>query len=56
MSMSKAKEIVNAIIADLTDRRGLRQEWEQIDSDIQEDIRQEWIEIVETALKAKGEK
>ncbi len=42
----KAESIVNDIIKDLTDRRGLRQEWECIDQDIQQEIRDEWKKIV----------
>lgn len=42
-----AAAIVDEIIADLTDRRGLRQEWEEIDPAIREEIRQTWIGIVE---------
>jgi hypothetical protein len=35
------------IITDLTDRRGLRQEWEQIDGDIQDEIIEKWCKIIE---------
>ena len=45
-----AKRIVFNLISDLTDRRGLRQEWDQIDEDIQEEIIQTWIDIVEKEL------
>ena len=45
-SKEKAKNIVDKIIRDLSDRRGLRQEWEQIDLDIQEEIKETWIGIV----------
>jgi glycine/serine hydroxymethyltransferase len=34
------------IITDLTDRRGLRQEWEEIDGDIQDEIIEKWKEII----------
>ena len=34
------------IISDLSDRRGLRQEWEQIDSDIQDEIISKWLSII----------
>jgi glycine/serine hydroxymethyltransferase len=34
------------IITDLTDRRGLRQEWENIDGDIQDEIIEKWVEII----------
>lgn len=38
-----AKAIVKAIFEDFTDRGGLRQEWEQIDEDIQEEILKTWL-------------
>lgn len=41
----KSKNTVYEILADFTDRRGLRQEWENIDPDIQEEIVQDWINI-----------
>jgi hypothetical protein len=31
------------IIQDLSDRRGLRQEWEEIDGDIQDEIIEKWL-------------
>ena len=37
---------IDGIIADLTDRRGLRQEWEQIDDDIKTEIRNTWLDIM----------
>ncbi|HLO91533.1 MAG TPA: hypothetical protein VK172_10255 [Lentimicrobium sp.] len=37
------------IISDLTDRRGLRQEWEEIDGDIQDEIIAKWKEIIDKA-------
>ena len=44
--MTSEEKIVDAIIADLTDRKGLRQEWEAIDEDIKAEIRLKWIELV----------
>ena len=44
------KEIVFAILHDFTDRRGLRQEWEQIEEDIKEEMIQTWIDIVKSKL------
>jgi hypothetical protein len=44
--MKTPEEIVDAIIEDLTDRRGLKNEWWSIDKDIQDEIRQTWIDIV----------
>lgn len=49
MTEKLASEIVNKIIADLTDRRGLRQAFEEIDEEIQEEIKETWIEIVMNA-------
>lgn len=43
----KVKNTVFKIIYDMSDRRGLKQEWEQIDEDIQCEIIQQWIDIVE---------
>ena len=45
-----AKEIVRQIKLDLTDRRGLRQEWEQIDQETQNQIVQGWEDICVLAL------
>jgi len=42
----KAEEIVEKIIADLCDRRGLRHTWDSIDEDTQQEIRNTWITIV----------
>lgn len=36
-----AELIVDALIEDFTDRRGLRQEWEQIDDETRNEIRNE---------------
>jgi hypothetical protein len=37
---------VDAIIADLSDRRGLKWEWNRIDEDIRSKIREEWARLV----------
>jgi len=42
---------VEEIIFDLSDRRGLRQEWEQIDDDIVEEIKEKWQEIIFNQFK-----
>jgi hypothetical protein len=52
--MKTAERIVKAIITDFTDRRGLRQEWEQIDADIQQEIRETWLAIVRKELTKEG--
>ncbi len=46
MEKIQAEKIVDGIIEDFTDRRGLRQEWEQIDEETQQEIRDTWIKIV----------
>ena len=48
-----AQQIVELIEADLTDRRGLRQEWEHIDYDIQDEIRDTWAELIRKVLKGE---
>jgi trans-2-enoyl-CoA reductase len=45
-----AQYIVEQIILDLNDRRGLRQEWENIDEDIQEEIKEQWKYIAIAAM------
>lgn len=42
-----AEHIVEKILEDLTDRKGLRQEWEKIDAEVQEEIKFKWVMIVE---------
>lgn len=46
----KAERIVRAIVRDITDRRGLRQEWEQIDEKTRKEIRATWAAIVRKEL------
>lgn len=41
-----AEYSVDDIVKDFTDRRGLRQEWEQIDDDIQKEITDAWKEAI----------
>lgn len=48
--ISKEEKIVFAIIEDLEDRRGLGQEWDNIDDEIQEAIIEQWILIVKLKL------
>lgn len=43
-----AEKIVDEIVKDLNSRRGLRQEWDSIDEDIQQEIKEVWISIVTT--------
>ncbi len=48
--MAKADRIVAAIIADLTDRRGLSQQWDEIDEATQGEIAAVWRGIVEAEI------
>ena len=45
-----ARIAVTGVLADLMDRSGLKHEWRQIDSDIQEEIILEWRRIIREAL------
>lgn len=47
-----AAQIVHEIVADLSDRRGLRHEWEQIDPDIRREIVEAWTKIAAEHLKS----
>lgn len=46
-----AQKIVEQIINDLTDRSGLGSEWWQIDDEIQDEIKQTWIDIIVSELQ-----
>ena len=48
MKKENAKKIVDTIIYDLTDRRGIKHTWFEIDSDseTQEEIKETWTNIV----------
>lgn len=43
---SPAESAVDAVIADLQGRRGLRHEWDGIDKDVRSEIRATWIDII----------
>ena len=43
--MDKAEQIVEAIEKDFTDRCGLRQQWEEIDAEMQAEIKAEWVRL-----------
>jgi hypothetical protein len=47
----KIRDAVADIAADLADRRGLGDEWDQLDAQMQHDIMDEWVEIIERALE-----
>lgn len=43
--MKTAEEIVDAIIADLVDRHSIGDAWDELETDIQDVIRAEWIKL-----------
>ena len=43
-TIAKVYDLIN----DISDRRGLRQEWEAIDGDIQDEIIETWVKILES--------
>jgi hypothetical protein len=47
----RARRAVEAIVRDLSDRRGLKHEWWQIDPDIRADIKRQWQAIIMEALR-----
>ncbi len=47
MPSRKARHAVAAIVRDLIDRSGLQQAWDDIDNDIQLDIRLAWERIID---------
>ena len=50
ISEETIKNIINEIIEDIQDRRGLGDEWDNIDKDIQEEIKKEWFKIINKKL------
>lgn len=48
-----AYRIRDAILADVTDRRGWRQEWNQFGEDVQQEIRKAWLEIIEAEIQVQ---
>ncbi len=47
-----ARKAVQGILDDLTDRRGLRQEWEGFDDEIQDEILETWEKLIAKAIRA----
>lgn len=41
-----AERAVAAIVRDLTDRRGIKWAWHEIDTDVQAEIRRRWAELI----------
>lgn len=52
MSEDEINDAVEAIIRDLSDRRGLRHEWENIDDEIQAEIREAWRDCIRKAQRS----
>lgn len=52
MTTDMARAIVEAIEMDISDRRGLKWEWAGIDPEVQEEIRQEWVKIIQRIATA----
>lgn len=52
----KIDRVVNAIIADIRDRRGLKNAWNSIDEDIQKEIREEWANIIRKNCNPKKDR
>ncbi len=48
--MSRSQNVLDAIIGDLTDRRGLENEWDLIDDDVKQEIKNTWLEIIYQAM------
>jgi hypothetical protein len=46
MSRDEAEKIIDKIIDNLSGRCGIGDEWHEIDEDIQEEIKEDWIAIV----------
>lgn len=46
-----ASEVVNKLLADITDRRGWRQAWDMFDDDIKQEIRDAFAEIIQPYLR-----
>jgi hypothetical protein len=48
--MNALEKAVSGLEADISDRRGLKREWEQIDADVKQEIRATWKTIIATAM------
>lgn len=55
MTNQKINEAVDEIVSDLSDRRGLGNEWEAIDEDIQDEIKESWKRILTKHLGTNKE-
>lgn len=50
MNNPKVLNILHELWQDFTDRRGLRQQWDMIDEEIQIEILQTWYKIIENGI------
>lgn len=46
-----ARWITDGIVSDISDRRGLSDEWDQIDDDVKEDIIESWTQMIVTHIE-----
>ena len=51
-----AYKAVQRIIIDLADRRGLKHEWQNIDTNIQTEIHEQWVSFIIRSILEEGEK
>jgi hypothetical protein len=49
MDDAAIERIVQGVVAYLSDRRGLRQQWDQIDEETKEEILEAWRQIIRDA-------
>ena len=54
MAKDLADKIADVILADVTDRRGWRQEWDNFDREVQSDIKRAWREKIRTVLRREA--
>lgn len=45
-----AKDAVSMIVSDIESRKGIGNEWEEIDTGTQKEIRKEWVGIIVAAI------
>ena len=48
-------DVVEGIVDDILSRKGIGNEWEMIDEDIQEEIKAEWVVLIKRAVNWEGE-
>lgn len=50
-----AQALFDHISRDISDRRGLKREWDAIDADVMEEIRMTWVAVFDAALAEERE-